>query len=108
MAGSGAGPVAWIRTALYTVSGGGEDGAFGAGVLTAWTRTGARPEFRLVTGVSTGALTAPIAFLGPAYGARLEEVYTRLAPSEVLRKRYLTAALFDDALFDTSPLLATI
>ncbi len=93
---------------VLAVSGGGEDGAFGAGVLTAWTRTGTRPEFRLLTGVSTGALTAPFAFLGPAYDARLEEVYTRLAPSEVLRKRCLTAAIFNDAIFDTAPPFATI
>ena len=50
---------------VLAVSGGGEDGAFGAGLLCGWTTTGARPEFGLVTGVSTGALTAPFAFLGP-------------------------------------------
>ncbi|HEY9345320.1 MAG TPA: patatin-like phospholipase family protein, partial [Inquilinus sp.] len=53
------------------VSGGGEDGAFGAGLLTGWTKFGTRPEFKVVTGVSTGALTAPFAFLGPAYDDRL-------------------------------------
>src|SRR5882757_1289990 len=49
------------------VSGGGDNGAFGAGLLNGWTEIGTRPEFRMVTGVSTGALIAPFAFLGPEY-----------------------------------------
>ena len=47
--------------------GGGDDGAFGAGVLCGWTAHGDRPEFKLVTGISTGALIAPFAFLGSSY-----------------------------------------
>ena len=47
------------------ISGGGDDGAFGAGLLVGWTQAGDRPTFKLVTGVSTGALIAPFAFLGP-------------------------------------------
>ena len=50
---------------FLAVSGGGEDGAFGAGLLIGWTAAGTRPEFKLVTGISTGALTAPFAFLDP-------------------------------------------
>src|SRR4051812_44361625 len=46
------------------ISGGGQNGAFGAGVLCGWTACGNRPEFTVVTGISTGALTAPFAFLG--------------------------------------------
>ena len=46
------------------VSGGGDNGAFGAGLMNGWTETGTRPEFKMVTGVSTGALIAPFAFLG--------------------------------------------
>jgi hypothetical protein len=57
---------------------GGENGAFGAGLLVGWTATGTRPTFKGVTGISTGALTAPFAFLGPAYDARLREVYTSI------------------------------
>lgn len=56
-----------IGEASYlAISGGGEDGAFGAGLITAWTRAGTRPEFKTVTGVSTGALSAPFAFSAPA------------------------------------------
>jgi hypothetical protein len=50
---------------VLAVSGGGSNGAYGAGILVGWTKTGDRPEFDIVTGVSTGALTAPFAFLGP-------------------------------------------
>jgi hypothetical protein len=93
---------------FLAISGGGENGAFGAGVLCGWSEQGSRPEFELVTGVSTGALTAPFAYLGSRYDAQLRAVYTELTPSHVLLKRYLTAALFDDALADNSPLFNTI
>ncbi len=90
------------------VSGGGDNGAFGAGLMNGWTETGTRPEFKMVTGVSTGALIAPFAFLGPDYDAALREVYTTMTPEKVYRARGLSAALFDDAMADTSPLAAMI
>ena len=93
---------------LLAVSGGGEDGAFGAGLLCGWTDQGTRPLFDLVTGVSTGALTAPFACLGPRYDAQLRTVYTETKPSDVLIKRAITAALFNDALSDNAPLFRTI
>lgn len=52
---------------FLAISGGSDNGAFGAGLINGWTVTGTRPEFTIVTGVSTGALIAPFAFLGPAY-----------------------------------------
>jgi predicted patatin/cPLA2 family phospholipase len=93
---------------LLAVSGGGEDGAFGAGLLNGWTVHGTRPSFDLVTGVSTGALTAPFAFLGPDWDGPLRDVYTAITPDRVLRRRRITAAIFDDALADTAPLFDTI
>ncbi len=96
------------RADVLSISGGGEDGAFGAGLLTAWTRRGDRPEFRVVTGVSTGALTAPLAFLGPSRDAQLEAVYTTLGPSRIFHWRSYTAALFDDGMMDSRPLLDVI
>ena len=54
------------------ISGGGANGAFGAGLLAGWTASGTRPEFTMVTGISTGALTAPFAFLGPDYDDELK------------------------------------
>jgi len=93
---------------LLAVSGGGEDGAFGAGLLCGWSEHGTRPVFELVTGVSTGALTAPFAFLGSSYDPQLRAVYTELTPSDVLAKRRFTAALFDDAMADNAPLFHTI
>jgi hypothetical protein len=93
---------------LMAVSGGGENGAFGAGLLCGWTAQGTRPTFDLMTGISTGALTAPFAFLGPDYDPQLRAVYTETAPSQILTKRALTAALFDDALADNEPLFKTI
>jgi predicted patatin/cPLA2 family phospholipase len=90
------------------VSGGGDNGAFGAGLMTGWTALGTRPEFKMVTGVSTGALIAPFAFLGPDYDEALRDVYTSMTPDKVFKARGLTAALFDDAMADTGPLSQVI
>ena len=89
---------------FLAISGGGDGGAFGAGVLNGWSRTGKRPVFKLVTGVSTGALIAPFAFLGPNYDGRLKRLYTTLTFHDVANKRWFVSALFDDAIADTSPL----
>ena len=61
---------------ILAISGGAAGGAFGAGVLIGLTRAGRRPRFELVTGVSTGALIAPFAFLGSRWDRRLREAYT--------------------------------
>jgi hypothetical protein len=93
---------------MLAVSGGGENGAFGAGLLNGWTAHGNRPVFDLVTGVSTGALTAPFAYIGPSHDEPLKRVYTEISPERVLIRRWVTAAIFDDGLADTSPLFNTI
>ena len=72
---------------LLSVSAGGENGAFGAGLLCGWSECGTRPVFDLVTGVSTGALTAPFAYLGSGYDPQLRTVYTELTSSKVLIRR---------------------
>lgn len=64
---------------VLALSGGGADGAFGAGFLCGWSKSESRPKFQLVTGISTGALIAPFAFLGPKYDKNLREVYTNLS-----------------------------
>ncbi|MBA2657491.1 MAG: patatin-like phospholipase family protein [Tatlockia sp.] len=65
------------------LSGGGADGAFGAGLLYGWSRSGKRPTFHLVSGISTGALIAPFAFLGSKYDEPLKEVYTTLSDEKI-------------------------
>src|SRR5262245_13726074 len=58
------------------LSGGADDGAFGAGLLTGWSKRGDRPDFEVVTGVSAGALIAPYAYLGSSYDSQLAELWT--------------------------------
>ena len=86
------------------ISGGGANGAFGAGVLCGWTETGNRPEFAIVTGISTGALIAPLAFLGPEYDAQVKEIFTTYSTKDLIKKRFILFALFSDALTSTEPL----
>jgi hypothetical protein len=93
---------------FLAISGGADDGAFGAGLLVGWTERGDRPQFKLVTGISTGALIAPFAFLGAGYDASLREVFTTIDKSMVLEQRSIIAGLTDDALADTTPLYALI
>jgi Patatin-like phospholipase len=93
---------------LLSISGGGENGAFAAGLLCGWSAQGTRPVFELVTGVSTGALSAPFAYLGSSYDPQLRSVYTDTPADHVLLKRDLLAALFNDAMADNAPLFGTI
>lgn len=94
-----------LPTACYLgISGGGANGAYGAGVLCGWSTTGKRPEFKLVTGISTGALTAPFAFLGSDYDAKLTKVYTTVTTAEICKPRGMLEALFTDGMADTKPL----
>jgi predicted acylesterase/phospholipase RssA len=85
------------------ISGGGENGAFGAGLLVGWTATGQRPEFTMVTGISTGAIIAPFAFLGPRYDAVLREIYTSYSAADLVRRRNVFALFGADAAFETEP-----
>jgi hypothetical protein len=87
------------------ISGGGGDGAFGAGLLVGWTAAGNRPEFQIVTGISTGAIIAPFAFLGSAYDETLRELYTSFSSGDLVRKRNLVQVLRGDAAFDTTPMM---
>jgi hypothetical protein len=101
-----AGHTGRLPTAEYlAISGGGANGAYGAGVLCGWTDAGTRPTFRVVTGISTGALTAPFAFLGPTYDQKLRDLYTGIRTSDILDPRNLLAALFGDALASNAPLV---
>jgi predicted acylesterase/phospholipase RssA len=94
-----------LPPAVYlAVSGGGDNGAFGAGLLNGWTAAGDRPEFKLITGISTGALIAPFAFLGSAYDAHLKEFYTTISPKDIMEKRSIWAAINNDAMADNRPL----
>ena len=90
------------------ISGGGANGAYGAGLLLGWSALGTRPEFSMVTGVSTGALTAPFAFLGEAYDSELREVYTLTTTRDIATKRNPLAVAMGDSMADTTPLKALI
>ena len=84
-------------------SSGGDDGAFAAGVLVGWTHSGRRPRFEIVSGVSSGALIAPFAFLGPAYGKDLEAMWTGYASADLITPQPLAVLLGGNALADTQP-----
>ncbi len=88
---------------ILAISGGADNGAFGAGLLVGWSNAGTRPDFDLVTGVSVGALTAPFAYLGRSRDAELREVFTRSTRSDVYDPGIVTP-LLGSGLVDSSPL----
>src|SRR3981189_2374336 len=93
------GPLSYLA-----LSGGGAHGAYGAGVLNGWSAAGTRPEFSAVSGVSTGALIAPFAFLGPVYDATLREVYTSGMAESLLNTPNIVRAVFGSGLFGNTTL----
>ncbi len=93
---------------ILAISGGGSYGAHAAGVLKGWTASGMRPQFDVVTGVSTGALIASFAFLGPEYDAQLEAIYTGTSARDIFRWHSLPRLPWSDALADSAPLRRTI
>ncbi len=103
------GPDGAVTYANLTLSGGGPNGAFGSGVLKGWTETGKRPVFKIVTGVSTGALMAPFAFLGPEYDSALHDFYTTNPTQNIFRRlSILPQLLGGEAFAATDPLRALI
>jgi len=102
-------PDGYVHYAHLALSGGGQNGAFGAGFLNGWTQTGQRPVFKIVTGVSTGALIAPFAFLGPKYDDALREFYTTTSSRNIFRMLSIIPQLLGGESFaDTGPLIALI
>lgn len=89
---------------ILAISGGGQKGAFSAGLLNGWTASGTRPEFRIVTGVSTGALVAPFAFLGSGYDSAIRDIYTRFSTRDILRKSYIKGLIGGESMADNTPL----
>lgn len=89
---------------FLAVSGGGSNGAFSAGLLSGWTAAGTRPEFTIVTGISTGSLVAPFAFLGPPYDQRLTEAYTQISGEDIYRKKGVLGIIGSESAADNTPL----
>jgi hypothetical protein len=94
---------------VLMISGGGARGAYGAGLLCGWTEAGNRPEFDIVTGISTGALIGPYAFLGPAYDQKLKTAYTTMPDKDIFEKHGLFEILFGtDSMASSAPLARSI
>ncbi len=86
------------------ISGGSAYGAYGAGLLKGWSKNGTRPKFKIVTGISTGAIIAPFAFLGSEYDAPLERYYTTHSTKDVIELKWIFDILFGNSLASTTPL----
>jgi hypothetical protein len=90
------------------ISGGGANGAYGAGFLNGWTAAGTRPEFTIVTGISTGALIAPFAFLGSEYDDEIKEFYTETSTKDLITEWPITRIISNASVADNSKLRAKV
>ena len=95
------------RIDVLALSGGGANGAYGAGVIYGWSKTGDRPQFQIVTGVSIGALIAPFAFLGPGWDERLKAAFADPLISRLLKSRGIKAVI-TPGFFDKASLTALV
>ena len=93
-----------VTADLLALSGGADDGAFGAGLLVGWGKRGDRPQFALVTGISAGSLIAPFAFLGSEYDRELAAVFTTYSGGQIYQANILPGLLGGSALADSTPL----
>lgn len=91
------------KKSILALSGGGCYGAYSAGVLYGWTKQGTRPNFDVVTGISTGSLVAPLAFLGSKYDEEIKRFYTQLDGKDIYQLR-IVRGLFSEALATNAPL----
>lgn len=97
------------KVQYLAISGGGANGAFAAGLLNGWSVSGERPEFTVVTGISTGALIAPFAFLGPEYDPVIKHLYTNYSTSDLAEEQgWIRSLLGGEAGYDTTPLRSRI
>jgi hypothetical protein len=97
-------PLPEKRLRVLVLSGGGMYGAYPAGILSGWSATGTRPQFDVVTGISTGALIANYAFLGQPYDRLMVESYTTVTSRDIYRQRPIGIALISDAAASSAPL----
>jgi hypothetical protein len=89
---------------VLALSSGGLYGAYSSGFLAGWSDSGNRPEFDVVTGVSTGALIAPLAFLGSEFDDRMQELYTGIRAEDVFKIRAWVTIPFKDSVASSAPL----
>jgi len=93
---------------VLAVSGGGANGAYGAGLLRGWSREGSRPLFKIITGVSSGSIIALYTFLGKDYDDQLEKFFTTTSTKDVMRKKNIFFVLFGDSLMSSAPMAKKI
>ena len=89
---------------ILLLSGGGQYASFNAGTVVGWTASGTRPAFDVVTGISSGALVALYAFLGPTYDDRMRHLFTTISDKDIYRYRPVVSLIRHSALADPARL----
>lgn len=105
------GPVNLLGIKVYpvlAVSGGGANGAYGAGLLKGWSKEGSRPAFKIITGVSSGSIIALYAFLGKEYDDSLEDFFTTMSTKDVMKRKNFFSVFFGDSFMSSDPLAKKI
>lgn len=93
---------------VLAVSAGGPKGAYGAGFLKGWSKEGSRPLFKVITGVSSGAIIAICTFLGKDYDDQLEKFFTTMSTKDIMKKNNLFSILFGSSFASPAPLVKKV
>ncbi len=93
---------------VLAASAGGPNGAYGAGFLKGWSKVGSRPPFKIITGVSSGAIIALCAFLGKDYDDQLEKFFTTMSTKDIMKQNNLFSILFGSSFMSPAPLVKKI
>ncbi|MEI8350554.1 MAG: patatin-like phospholipase family protein [Candidatus Omnitrophota bacterium] len=93
---------------VLAISSGGPNGAYGAGFLKGWSEEGSRPLFKIITGVSSGAIIALCAFLGKEYDDQLEKFFTTMSTKDIMKQNNLFSILFGESFMSPAPLVKKV
>jgi len=93
---------------VLAISGGGANGAYGAGLLKGWSEEGSRPLFKIITGVSSGSIIALYTFLGKEYDEALEKFFTTMSTKDIMKQKNFFSIMLGDSLFSSAPLAKKI
>jgi hypothetical protein len=93
-----------IKTYPVLIIGGGvTNSAYGIGLLKGWLDSGSRPEFKIITGYSSGSLLALATFSGKEYEERLGNLFTSISTKDFIKQKGIFSILFGDSVNSSAP-----
>ncbi len=83
---------------VLVLSGGGQYAAYNAGLLVGWSEQGTRPQFDVITGISSGAIVAVYTFMGKKCDPQLQHFFTTTSNKDIFQYRPIRELIRSGAL----------